>query len=921
MLSSVSNQIIALANLQEKYTELPQEFADLKDTFKDILGSIPAEKKIILIIDSLDQLSETNGAHKLLWFPNSLPQNVKLIASTLPNEYDILAKLKSKEMKLDENQFLPVHTLETETSHEILKLWLAKKHRCLSNEQQEEIDGLIQKDVRPLYLKLIFDEISNWKSYEKPIFQCPTIASCLQRLYVKLEIKHGEMLVRKALGYLSASRNGLTKIEVEDILSLDEDVLSDVFEFHVPPIRRLPSILWARIRRDLTEYIVDRDADGAKVMAWYHRQFIQEAVKRYLPGTSAYGKSSFGAEENLPLFKALADYFAGIWGGDKKKPFTYTEYQCKKLNLQSPESSAERYVPEQPTVYRSEDGNIDIENLRYNQRKLSELPHACEKVASDEDNTAFIAEHIALNPEFMAAWINSSPWEEISEFLNGVSRDSQYASDSRELTRQFKKKQNADQNIMKKNDSDSEEEFNWEDVATGTPGLVLQISTIQQSLLLSYISVLNNPTYLGVDVTGRMLPYNGLLDGIVKWIRHTDGEGRHFCALVPPHLQLESPGSELMFVINNHIGSVQEATWSDLDNNICLSVSKKFVAVSLEAGQIIIDTKPRSMPEGDTFNKIISIDRDGVANYAASLLENPLIYVFSDEGEVLSVIDVAAVTGKTLTITDMSWFKTANNPCVVVWDRSLSAVFYLNIFDETVNSVEVGNKDTGKVLAMFVSRHKIPGKILLLKETNTWELYGDAGDLLNQIVFSWPKITAISEDQSAAAYATNIVIGFQNGQICMVKWSKSHDNSIVLEPKYLLRKRVLESTMSPYGIPHYLFHHVQMGGYNSVALPLALSCSNSHLCVFGDIEKVSKLKFDSSSDSEDSEQTDKEDSEQKDKEQILKLFCRIKKRFDTAVFTPQMRFILATRGGTIDVLKVAIFTYCTSRVSLFYVSQ
>ena len=889
MLYSVSSQIIAVANLHDKYPQLPQDFAGLKNTFKNILVSIPAEKKIILILDSLDQLSEANGAHKLLWFPNRLQQNVKLIVSSVSDyeeyskEYGIIEKLLSDEMNLDESHIVEVDTLKTETCHETLKLWFEQKHRCLSKEQEQDIGELIQDDVKPLYLKLIFDEISKWKSYERPNCHCPTIASCLKRLFIKLEIKHGEILVRKALGYLTASRNGLTKIEVEDILSLDEDVLDDVFEFHVPPIRRLPSILWARIRRDLAEYIVDRDADGAKVMAWYHRQFIQEAVKRYLPSKAAFGKS-FGAKENLPLFKTLADYFAGIWGRERKKPFTYTLSQCKKYNLQSPESSAERYVPEQPTVYRSEDGSIDIENLRYNHRKLSELPHACEKVALDEDNTAFIVEHIAFNPEFMAAWINSWPWEEIFEFLNGVSRDSRYVLNAKKLTHQFKKTRNADQNKQNDSDSESEVEFDWEDIGTRTPGLVLQIFTFQQSLLLSYTSILNNPTYLGAEVTGRLLPYNGLLDGIVSWIKHTDGEGRHFCALVPPHLQLESPGSELMFVINNHIGSVQEAVWSGSKDNICLSVSKKFVVTSLEAGHVVFETKPRSVPEGDTFNKVMTIEDDGIINYAVSLLKNPLIYLFSEEGEVISVIDVALVTGKTLTITDISWFQTKTNPCVVVWDKSLSTVCYLNnIFDETINSVKVGSKDTGKVLALFVSRHTIPGKILLLKETNTWELYDDTGDLLDKVVYTWPPITAISEEQRATSKYRNIVLGFQNGQICVVHWSKLSNHIRGLEPMYLLPERKLKSAMTPYGIPHYLYHHVRMGTANKVSndRPIALSCSNTHLCVFG--------KF------------------YTDSFPILKIFCRIKKQFDSAVFTPELSFILTTRGGVLDVLKV-IFT-------------
>ena len=66
--------------------------------------------------------------------------------------------------------------------------------------------------------------------------------------------KHGEQFVRRALGYITASKTGLTKSELEDVLSCDDVVLADeVFKYHVPPIRRLPTLLWTRLRNDLGE--------------------------------------------------------------------------------------------------------------------------------------------------------------------------------------------------------------------------------------------------------------------------------------------------------------------------------------------------------------------------------------------------------------------------------------------------------------------------------------------------------------------------------------------------------------------------------------------------------------------------------------------------------------------------------------------
>jgi hypothetical protein len=51
-----------------------------------------------------------------------------------------------------------------------------------------------------------------------------------------------------------------------------------VFQFHLPPVRRLPPILWIRIKHDLREYIVEKEANDTKVIFWYHRRFVEVKI-------------------------------------------------------------------------------------------------------------------------------------------------------------------------------------------------------------------------------------------------------------------------------------------------------------------------------------------------------------------------------------------------------------------------------------------------------------------------------------------------------------------------------------------------------------------------------------------------------------------------------------------------------------------
>jgi len=63
-----------------------------------------------------------------------------------------------------------------------------------------------------------------------------------------VERYHGRMLVSHALAYLTASKDGLGDVEMEDILSLDDDVLNDVFQHWLPPVRRIPPLLIPRLQ-------------------------------------------------------------------------------------------------------------------------------------------------------------------------------------------------------------------------------------------------------------------------------------------------------------------------------------------------------------------------------------------------------------------------------------------------------------------------------------------------------------------------------------------------------------------------------------------------------------------------------------------------------------------------------------------------
>lgn len=63
--------------------------------FPKFLSNATKEQPLVIMLDSLDQLSPLHGARKLSWFPRKLPAHVKFIVSTLPDqEYKCFPTLK-----------------------------------------------------------------------------------------------------------------------------------------------------------------------------------------------------------------------------------------------------------------------------------------------------------------------------------------------------------------------------------------------------------------------------------------------------------------------------------------------------------------------------------------------------------------------------------------------------------------------------------------------------------------------------------------------------------------------------------------------------------------------------------------------------------------------------------------------------------
>ena len=353
LLLNVCAQITRVFN--KDLAAIPTSYKDLVNYFRTCLAFATSDKPIIVFLDSLDQLNNEDFGQNLAWLSLSedLPPNVKLVVSSLPTRS--LDILKSH---LKDGEYVEVRPLSLNEGPEILQKMLEAKHRRVTDSQKSVIMAAFKKCPLPLFLRLVADIAERWKSFDEVDASAlaDDMPGLITKLFDRLESRYGDMFVHHSLSYITAAKNGLSLAELEDILSCDDDVLDSIFKWWIPPIRRIPPLLWARVRNELGIYLAEKGTDGISAYGWYHRQFWETAEKRYLLKPYNNETETFGVKAHT----AIANYFEGKWDNGK----AYTNKGQTKVE--------DRKIAKQPLVLGGLSRGI---KRQLNRRKLTELPY------------------------------------------------------------------------------------------------------------------------------------------------------------------------------------------------------------------------------------------------------------------------------------------------------------------------------------------------------------------------------------------------------------------------------------------------------------------------------------------------------------------------------------------------------------------
>ena len=349
--------------------------------------------------------------------------------------------------------------------------------------------------------------------------------------------------------------------------------MDDIYQYHLPPTRRIPPLLWTRVRSDLPGYLADSEADGVCVINYYHKQFKHAAKKRYFLDDTDY----------LYFHSYMSDYFLGTYGGGILKPFRYTEIQKHTFHLKSKDDNKDRQVPAMPLAYYNKQGKL----TRYNLRKFTELPFQLVRCFRYKD----LYDNVLFNYQWLYHKMCALPLPEV-------------LCDFEDAAQNIRLDTKKEDNIQK------------------------EINLVADSLRLGGAILKFYPGMLAAQLIGRLLPEIKDSDNIRNLLRQCDVEGTKENALIPAYHCMHTPGGPLKYSLEGHQFAIFAMKLTS-DNRYIISCSNKFITFDVVTSDLARQVYPKV--EGLMIGLELSPDNKFAAAYTnnnTTILLNTLISEF-----------------------------------------------------------------------------------------------------------------------------------------------------------------------------------------------------------------------------------------------------------------------------------------------------
>ncbi len=367
MLRRIMGELKRLFNITERIPVSPD---DLKKAFAEWLHIASAKGRLVIVLDALNQLEDQDNALDLVWMPPVIPENIRLVLSTLPGKpLDELKRRNLPEMHIE--------PLEQDERKRLVHEYLAPYRKNLSDPQIERIITAEQTH-RPLFLRSLLEELRIFGIHEylddkiDHYLTAQTVTALFDRILERYEEdceQEYPEFVRDVMINVWASRHGLSEAELLDLLGKDDE--------------QLPYARWVPFYQSTEQAFVNRSG----LIGFSHNYFRTAVEGRYLRDKSSrkaahlsladyFDKHEISsrvmdelpwqlakAESWLNLYDKLADlnFFDEAWKTD--------EYEVKRYWAKIEDSSSMRLIDaymnalESPVEIKNNDTLMNISKL------------------------------------------------------------------------------------------------------------------------------------------------------------------------------------------------------------------------------------------------------------------------------------------------------------------------------------------------------------------------------------------------------------------------------------------------------------------------------------------------------------------------------------------------------------------------------
>lgn len=277
---------------------VPREVHALVARWRELLGVPRIDRRLFVAIDGAAELLNATEEHAPDWIPVSLPAGVTL-ALTGPT-----AMVEERHASAPGVRTLKLGPLTLDQFERALDRRLKQAGRKLTDEQRTAVLYCCEADGSPAFLHYAFERARRWRSHERPSLGSTT-EKLIDEAFASLEApeSHGSIIVRRTLGFLAASRNGLSEDELLRLLSDDAATMEFLRARSAArwrhEVTHVPVAVWARLAFDLRPYLRERTAGQRSLLT-----FADDRAKRI-----ALQRAAESAAELRQLHQSLAAFF------------------------------------------------------------------------------------------------------------------------------------------------------------------------------------------------------------------------------------------------------------------------------------------------------------------------------------------------------------------------------------------------------------------------------------------------------------------------------------------------------------------------------------------------------------------------------------------------------------------------------------